>query len=55
MKELLKIKSLMSLSAMAVFVVLSLTGRLEPKESMTIILMVFTAYFSYQGAKGGSQ
>lgn len=54
MNELLKVKSLMSISAMVVFVALALTNRMDSKDVMVIILMVFTAYFSYQGSKGGS-
>ena len=44
--NLLKVKSLMTISVMAVFVVLSLTDRLDPALTASVITAVITYYFT---------
>lgn len=46
MKELLKVKSIVTLTVMAVFTILALRGILDPKDVMIIVTAVITYYFS---------
>jgi len=49
--KLLEVKSLMSLSATAVFVYLSTTMKMDIKDSMIIILLVYQFFFQHQQKK----
>ena len=49
--NLLKIKSLMTIAVMVVFVVLSLTNRLEPALIASVITAVITFYFTKREEK----
>jgi len=44
--NLLKVKSIMTLAVMAVFVILSLKGKLEPTLTASVITAVITYYFT---------
>ena len=44
--NLLKVKSLMTIAVMIVFVVLSLKGKLEPTLTASVISSIITYYFS---------
>lgn len=44
--NLLKVKSLMTIAVMIVFVVLSLNGKLEPTLTASVITSVITYYFT---------
>lgn len=44
--NLLKVKSLLSLGCLAVFVYLAITGAISGDTAITIISIVFTFYFS---------
>ena len=44
--NLLKVKSLMTIAVMIVFVVLSLQGKLEPTLTASVITAVITYYFT---------
>lgn len=44
-ENLLKVKSLMSMAAIAMFIWLVVTKTISGEQAMTIISMVFTAYF----------
>lgn len=52
--QLLKIKSLMSVSAIIVFVYMVVSNKMDPKDAQSIILMVFSAYFAIQGVKNNN-
>lgn len=43
--KLFKVKSLMSIAAIAMFIYLTVSGVINGEQAMTIIAMVFTAYF----------
>ena len=49
--NLLKVKSLITLSMSAVFAYLAITGRIDTKDVMTVYLMITTFYFGTQSAK----
>jgi hypothetical protein len=49
--QLLKVKSLMSIAAIIVFVYMAVTVKMDVKDTQSIILMVFSAYFAVQGNK----
>ena len=49
--ELLKVKSLVTLTVMLAFLVLSLKGRISPDQVMLIISMVVSFYFGTQHEK----
>lgn len=51
--ELLKVKSLVTLTVMLAFLVLSLKGRISPDQVMLIISMVVSFYFGTQHEKKG--
>ena len=51
--ELLKVKSLVTLTVMLAFLVLSLKGRISPDQVMLIISMVVSFYFGTQHEKNG--
>lgn len=56
--DLFKIKSIMSIAAVYVFIKLSVTGVFAADQIMLIIVMVFQAFFQYQSNKpkdGGEQ
>lgn len=55
--ELLRIKNIITLATVGVFVFLSIKGSLTPTESMVVISMVFTYFFSRQDSskKGDKQ
>ncbi len=44
--ELLKVKTLISLSAMAVFCYLSVISKIEPKDFMLVLMAIITYYFN---------
>ena len=44
--NLLKVKSLMTIAVMIVFVILSLKGKLEPTLTASVITAVITYYFT---------
>lgn len=44
--NLLKVKSLMTIAVMVVFVILSLKGKLEPTLTASVISSVITYYFT---------
>jgi hypothetical protein len=44
--ELLKVKTLISLSAMIVFCYLSIVGKIEPKDFMLVLMAIITYYFN---------
>ena len=44
--NLLKVKSLMTIAVMVVFVILSLKGKLEPTLTASVITAVITYYFT---------
>lgn len=44
--NLLKVKSLMTIAVMIVFVILSLNGKLEPTLTASVITAVITYYFT---------
>jgi hypothetical protein len=53
-KNLLKVKSLMTIAVMVVFVILSLKGKLEPTLTASVITSVITYYFTKKDTdKGG--
>lgn len=52
--NLLKVKSLMTIAVMVVFVILSLKGKLEPTLTASVITSVITYYFTKKDTdKGG--
>lgn len=51
--ELLKVKSLVTLTVMLAFLILSLKGRISPDQVMLIISMVVSFYFGTQHEKKG--
>ena len=52
--NLLKVKSLMTIAVMVVFVILSLKGKLEPTLTASVITPVITYYFTKKDVdKGG--
>ena len=48
---LLKVKSLLTVVMTAVFAVLSLRGIIEPKDVLTVFLMIVSFYFGTQAKK----
>lgn len=48
---LLKVKSLLTVVMTAVFAVLSLRGIIEPKDVLTVFLMIVSFYFGTQSKK----
>ena len=50
---LLKVKSLMTISIMAVFVVLALTGKMSDELVASVITAVITYYFTKRDEKKG--
>lgn len=48
---LLKVKSLLTVVMTAVFAVLSLRGTIEPKDVLTVFLMIVSFYFGTQSKK----
>lgn len=48
---LLKVKSLLTVVMTAVFAVLSLSGTIEPKDVLTVFLMIVSFYFGTQSKK----
>ena len=51
--ELLKVKSLVTMTVMLVFLILSLKGSISPDQVMLIISMVVSFYFGTQHEKKG--
>ena len=51
--NLLKVKSLMTIAVMVVFVILSLKGKLEPTLTASVITAVITYYFTKKDSKEG--
>lgn len=49
--NLLKVKSLMTLAVMAVFVILSLEEKLDPAVTTSVITAVITYYFTKENNK----
>lgn len=52
--NLLKVKTLVTIAVVAVFVVLALRGSISPDNVMIIISMVVSFYFGTQHEKGGT-
>lgn len=48
---LLKVKSLLTVVMTAVFSVLALNGTIEPKDVLTVFLMIVSFYFGTQSTK----
>ena len=55
MKELLKVKSLLSLGGLIVFVVLAIGNQLTTENVMVILVMIFQSFFGYQNEKNIKQ
>ena len=53
--NLLKVKSLMTLAVMTVFVVLSLQEKLEPTLTASVITAVITYYFTKKETEKGGE
>ena len=53
-KNLFKVKTLVTIAVVAVFVVLALRGSISPDNVMIIISMVVSFYFGTQHEKGGT-
>lgn len=51
--NLIKIKSLVTVAVIAVFVVLALRGNIQPDNVMNVVLMVIAFYFGTQHEKKG--
>ena len=51
--ELLKVKSLVTMTVMLAFLILSLKGSISPDQVMLIISMVVSFYFGTQHEKNG--
>lgn len=51
--KLFDVKSIMSLSATGVFIYLATTGKMDIKDSMIIILLVYQFFFQHQQTKKG--
>lgn len=51
--NLLKVKSLMTIAVMIVFVILSLKGKLEPTLTASVITSVITYYFTKKDSEKG--
>lgn len=51
--NLLKVKSLMTIAVIVVFVILSLKGKLEPTLTASVITAVITYYFTKKDSKEG--
>lgn len=49
--NLLKVKTLVTLGVMGVFIVLSLQGKISPDNAMVVISMVVSFYFGTQHEK----
>ena len=49
---LLKVKTMVTLVVMAVYTVLSLTGKISPDNAMIVVSMVVSFYFGTQHEKG---
>lgn len=50
--NLLKVKSIMTIAVMTVFVILSLKGKLEPTLTASVITSVITYYFTKKDNDG---
>lgn len=53
--NLLKVKSLMTIAVMVVFVILSLKGKLEPTLTASVITAVITYYFTKKETEKGGE
>ena len=51
--NLIKIKSLVTVAVIAVFVILAVNGNIEPNSVMNVVLMVIAFYFGTQHEKNG--
>jgi hypothetical protein len=51
--NLIKIKSLVTVAVIAVFVVLAINGDIQPDNVMNVVLMVIAFYFGTQHEKNG--
>ena len=49
--KLFKVKSLMSMAAIAMFIYLTVSGVINGEQAMQVIAMVFTAYFVHTANK----
>lgn len=52
---LINVKTIITFVVTGVFATLSLTGRLDPDKSLTIITMVITFYFGVQSEKKSTE
>ncbi len=52
---LVKVKSIVTFCVVAVWMVLALTGRVQPDSVTNIALMVISFYFGTQTEKGGAK
>ena len=53
--NMLKVKTIVTLSVIAVFIILALRGEISPDNIMIIVTLVISFYFGVQHEKGGAQ
>lgn len=51
--ELIEVRKLIALSIVAVFIFMSVTGKISPENSFAIIVMVISFYFAKKDRSGG--
>lgn len=52
---MLKVKTIVTLSVIAVFIILALRGEISPDNIMIIVTSVISFYFGVQHEKGGGE
>lgn len=53
--NMLKVKTIVTLSVIAVFIILALRGEISPDNIMIIVTSVISFYFGVQHEKGGGK
>lgn len=53
--NMLKVKTIVTLSVIAVFIILALRGEIRPDNIMIIVTSVISFYFGVQHEKGGGE
>ncbi len=53
--NMLKVKTIVTLSVIAVFIILALRGEISPDNIMIIVTSVISLYFGVQHEKGGGE
>lgn len=53
--NMLKVKTIVTLSVIAVFIILALRGEISPDNIMIIVTSVISFYFGVQYEKGGGE